>query len=163
VKSALDRYATHSGIDAELAQRVHELSPDVNCWSLLAMPGRMMTTHLLPGVLDEPAASLMQQSTRLSLSVHYGSKERVDFALGMKDAATANALADAIRVPAHLLPASVAEPTHARLENVSVGGAEVRGSVRVAGKEFDPWLAEMYERAQTAGREENVAQVARGR
>ena len=125
------------------------------------MPGPMVTRHLLPGVMDPAGAALMKHASSLSLSVHYGSKERVDFALGMQDADGANALATAIRGPAHLLPA--AEELHSRLEDVSVRGNEVRGSVLVAGREFDPWLAALSSRAASGASEQTVAQVSAAR
>lgn len=158
VKSALDRYVRPAAIDAELTKHVNELQRDVNCWSVLMMPGPMITTHLLPGTMDPAGAALVERASSFSLSVHYGSRERVDFALNMQDAAAANALATAIRGPGRLLPAAL----HSRLEDVSVRGTEVRGSVRVAGKEFDPWLAELSARAASA-RGEDVAQVGSGR
>lgn len=155
VKSALDRFVAHTGVDAGLAQRVGDLERDVNCWSILTMRGEMIATHMLRGVLDESGVALVNGSNSLSLSVHYGSKERVNFALGMQDRGAANAVATAIRGPGHLLP--VADEWHSRLENVSVRGTEVRGSLVVGEKEFDLWLSAATKRVAT--REVNVAQA----
>lgn len=139
VKSALDRYLSSSAPDAELMNRISGLRPDVNCWSVLTMPGRMMAAHVLPAVLDETSAALLRRVTNLSISIHYGSNNRVDFIFGTENAQAATELATAISGPPHLL--SVAANPHARLESVAVRQNEVRGSVRVAEKEFDPWLA----------------------
>jgi hypothetical protein len=121
-----------------------------------------MAAHMLPGVLDESGKALVQQATSVSLSVHYGSKERVDFAVGMENADAANALANAVRGPAHLLPA--ADELHSRLEDVSVRGNEVRGSVVVA-KAFDPWLAGLYARTRVNSglRQEEIARTSAAR
>jgi hypothetical protein len=158
VKSALDRYVARSAADGELMRRMSGLEPDVNSWSILTMPGSMMQSHLLPGVLNKTGAALMRGVTSVSIGVRYGSKERVDFAFTTMDAETANALAAAIQGPAHLLPA--VEMLHSHLEGMSVQENEVRGSVRVAGKEFDPWLEGLYARMRTAAGAEDVAQVA---
>ena len=72
-----------------------------------------------------------------------------------------NALASAIQPtsggPEYLLPA--ADELHARLEDVSLRGDEVHGSVRVNGKEFDPWLARLYARSRIGAGGLNVAQA----
>jgi hypothetical protein len=161
VKDALDRYASSAAVDAALAKRMRELEPDVNSWSILTMPGKMMVTHLLPGVLDDACAALIRQATAFSVSVHYGSKERIDFAFGMGSADAANALAARIRGPAHLLPAS--GMLHSQLHDVSVQGNEVSGSLRVAAKAFDPWLAGLVARASAGAHDQNVLQMAAGR
>lgn len=159
VKIALDRYVAGAHADDGLMQRVNEFAPDVNCWSLLTMPGAMMVTHMLPGMLDAANETLMRRATGLAVSVHYGSNgfhrsgERVDFVLAAENAASTGALAASIQGPGHLLPA--AETLHSQLEGMSVQGNEVRGSVRVAGKEFDPWLAGITARVL-----ESVTQVA---
>lgn len=161
VKSALDRYVSASRVDAELARRLDGLRADVNCWSLLAIPGQMIAAHLLPGVLDETGRLSAQRVTSATVSVHYGSKERVDFAFGMDTADSASTFAAAIRGLVHLLLAT--DALRPRLEDVSVDGNEVRGSVRVAGQEFDPWLAGLSARVRTDARGESPAQVAAAR
>jgi hypothetical protein len=161
VKVALDRYAVGAHVDNELMQRVNKLAPDVNCWSLLTMPGAVMVTHMLPGVLDATNEALMHGVTSLTVSVHYGAKERVDFAFAAENADTATVLAAAIRGPGHVLPAT--ETLHSQLEQISVRGNELRGSVRVAEKEFDPWLAGLRERVLATANREPVTQIAAGR
>jgi hypothetical protein len=158
VKDALDRYLSSAAADAELMKRVSELKPDVNCWSILTMPERMTTAHLLPALLDEASAALLHRTTALSISVHYGSKDRVDFSFDMENAGAASALAAAISGPAHLL--SVAETPGAHLESMMVRENEARWSVRVAKNEFDSWLAGLYARLSASPRKENVAQIA---
>src|ERR1700761_7707819 len=49
-KVALARYLSSSQVDSQLAQRLRERKPDVNFWSLLAMPGAMLTDHLRAGL-----------------------------------------------------------------------------------------------------------------
>ena len=161
VKSALDRYASSAPVDPALAKRLSELAPDVNSWSILNMPGQVMEAHILPGVLEATSAELMRHATSFSVSIHYGSKERIDFAFSVGDAVAANALATRIRGPAQLLPA--AETLHSQLDHVSVQGNEVRGSVGIKGKALDPWLAELVARTSPRARDQNAMQMAAGR
>jgi hypothetical protein len=141
VKSALERYVSQSGADGHLIQRLRDLKPDVNCWSMLTMPGAVLTSHLRAGVLDETGSTLLR---RVAVGVHYGSKERVDFAFSADSPQVATALAASLGAQPHLL--QVANAPQTRFEGVSVEQNEVRGSVRVKDKEFDGWLAAVYAR-----------------
>jgi hypothetical protein len=76
--------------------------------------------------------------------MHYGSKERVDFSIGTSSPEAATALAAAMDGGSPLIP--IADTLQARFTGVSVEQNEVRGSVRVAGKEFDGWLVAVYAR-----------------
>lgn len=157
VRSALDRYLSSAPADAELVKRMSGLKPDVNCWSILTMPGRMMAAHVIPATIDDTNAALLRGVTSLSISVRYGSKNRVDLIFDTESAEAATALATAISGPPHLL--SVAGTLHAHLENVAVWQNEVRGSVRVAEKEFDLWLAGLRGLSRPASDGENVARA----
>lgn len=149
VKVALDRYVSSAPADAMLMKRMNDLKPDVNCWSILTLPAQMMAAHMLPVVLNETSSALLRRTTSLSVSVHYGSKNRVDFVFGTENPDSATRLAAAISGPARLLLA--ADTPHARRERVSVLENEVRGSVRIAEKDFDSWLAAMYARISSTG------------
>jgi hypothetical protein len=158
VRGALDRYLSSAPADAELVKRMSSLKPDVNCWSILRMLGRMMAAHVLPSVLDETSAALLRRVTNLSISVHYGSKDRVDFIFGTENTEAATALATAISGPPYLR--SVADTLRAHLESVAVRQNEVRGSVRVAEEEFAPWLAGLRRVTADANSDgENVARA----
>jgi hypothetical protein len=158
VKAALDRYLSSSQVDSQLAQQLRELKPDVNCWSLLAMPGAMLTSHLRAGLLDDTGTSRVRKVRHIAVGVHYGAKERVDFVLGTQDAASATTLATALDKRPQLLPIADALGTH--FEGVSVEQNEVRGSLRVKDKEFDSWLATVYARL-SVGSGPDAANVAR--
>jgi hypothetical protein len=149
VKSALERYVARSGADSQLIQRLRELKPDVNCWSMLTMPGAVLTSHLRAGVLDETGTALLRRVSGVAVGVHYGAKERVDFALNADSPQAATALAASLGAQPHLLP--VADALQTRFEGVSVHENEVRGSVRVKDKEFDTWLAAVYARLSVGG------------
>jgi hypothetical protein len=157
-KAALDRYLSSSQVDAQLAKQLRDLKPDVNCWSLLAMPGAMLTSHLRAGLLDDTGTSLVRKVSNIAVGVHHGAKERVDFVLGTEDAASAATLATALRKRPQLLPIADALGTH--FEGVSVEQNEVRGSLRVKEKEFDSWLATVYARL-SVGSGSEAANVAR--
>jgi hypothetical protein len=163
VKSALDRYVSSAAADSQLVKRLAELKADVNCWSVLTMPGAVLTRHLRAGVLDDAGATFLRGVSNVAVGVHYGSGihgsgERVDFALGTGDAASAAALATAMGKQPQQLPIADAPGTH--FEGVSVEQNEVRGSVRVKDKEFDGWLAAVYARLSDSRPDgENVARV----
>ncbi len=158
-KAALDRYLSSSQVDSQLAKQLGELKPDVNCWSLLAMPGAMLTSHLRAGLLDDAGTSLVRKVSNIAVAVHYGAKERVDFVLGTQNAASASVLATVLGKQPQLLPIADALGTH--FEGVSVEQNEVRGSLRVKDKEFDTWLATMYARLSVGSGADatNVARV----
>jgi hypothetical protein len=158
VMSALDRYVSSAVVDAELVKRMSGLKPDVNCWSILTIPGRMMVAHVLPATMDDTSAALLRRVTSLSISVHYGSKDRVDFIFDTENTEAATALATAISGPPYLM--SVADTLRAHLESVAVRQNEVRGSVRVTDKEFDTWLAAVYARLSSPLRNADVTQIA---
>ncbi len=157
VRGALDRYLSSAPPDAELVKRMSGLKPDVNCWSILTMPGRMIAAHVLPGTMDDTSAALLRRVTSVSISVHYGSKDRVDFILDTENTEAATALATAISGPPYLM--SVADTLHAHLQSVAVWQNEVRASVRVAEKEFDPWLAGFGRVSRRASDGENLARA----
>jgi hypothetical protein len=92
--------------------------------------------------------------------VHYGSKERVDFAIKTDSLEAATSLATHLGERSPLL-AVVADRLQTRSAEMSVEQNEVRGSVRVLDKEFDAWLAAVYARLSggAGGRAEEVARV----
>jgi hypothetical protein len=159
VKSALERYVSRTTTDIQLTKRFIGLKPDVNCWSVLTMPGAMLVNHLRAGVVDVRGTTLLRGVNSVAIGVHYGSKARVDFDFGAEDAAAAAALATAMSGQAHLLP--IADTLRAHFEGVSVHQNDVRGSLRVADKEFGSWLDAIYARlsVDTGTNGEEVARV----
>jgi hypothetical protein len=163
VRNALDRYLSSAPADGALAKRLQELKPDVNCWSVLSMPGAVLARHLRAGVLDETGDTLLRSVSDVTVGVHYGSKERVDFAIKTDSPEAATELA------AHLggwspLLAVVADRLQTRSAEMSVEQNEVRGSVRVLDKEFDSWLAAVYARLSgDSGAGAEVAKVGAAR
>jgi hypothetical protein len=149
VMGALDRYISSSIVDGPLAKRLQALKPDVNCWSVLTMPGAVLARHLRAGALDDAGVTLLQGVGSVAVGVRYGSKERVDFAFGTDSAEAATALAASLGDQPHRF--SIADTLQTHFEGVSVEGNEVRGSVRVRDKEFDPWLAAVYARLSVDG------------
>jgi hypothetical protein len=144
VKNALDRYLSSAAADNALMKRLQALKPDVNCWSVLSMPGAVLARHLRAGVLDESGDALLRRLNGAIIGVHYGSKERVDFAISTDSPEAAIALAAHLGGRSPLL--AVADTLRTRSEAVSVEQNEVRGSVTVADKEFDGGLAAVYAR-----------------
>jgi hypothetical protein len=158
VMRALDRYLSSSATDGALVKRMMTLRPDVNCWSILAMPGAVLARHLPAGVVVS-SGTVLRGVSNVTVAVHYGSKERVDFSIGTNSPEAATALAAAMDGRSHLMP--IADTLPARLSAVSVEQNEVRGSVRVKDKEFSSWLTAVYARLSTdrALSGENVARA----
>ena len=159
VMSALDRYVSSAAVDGLLLKRLQELKPDVNCWSVLMMPGAVLSRHLRAGVLDEASASLLRGVSTVVVAVHYGSGvyrsgERVDFAFATGDAASAAALGVSLAKGPQLL--QIAEIAGVHFDGVSVERNEVRGSVRVKDKQFDGWLAAVYAQLSVGGSDEDT-------
>jgi hypothetical protein len=162
VMRALDRYASSSAVDGPLAKRLQALKPDVNCWSVLTMPGAVLARHLRAGALDDAGVTLLRGVRSVAVGVHYGGKERVDFAFDTDGPKAAAALAASLGGQPHLF--SIADTLQTHFEGVSVEQNEVRGSVRVKDKEFDPWLAAVYARLSVGGADgETVARVSGAR
>jgi hypothetical protein len=163
VMTALDRYLSSVAADGALMKRLMTLRSDVNSWSILTMPGAVLARHLRAGVVDETGDTLLRRVSDVAVGVHYGSGihgsgERVDFAIGTDSPQAATALAAGIGGRSHLLP--IADTLRTRVEGVSVEQNEVRGSVRVADKEFDGWLAGVYARLSVEPHvEENVSSL----
>jgi hypothetical protein len=124
--------------------RLQQLKPDVNCWSVLSIPGAVLARHLRAGVLDKTGDTLLRRVGNIAIGVHYGSKERVDFAIGTDSPEAATALAAHLGGRSPLL--AVADRLRPRSAAISVEQNEVRGSVRVADKEFAAGLAAVYAR-----------------
>ncbi|HEY6445792.1 MAG TPA: hypothetical protein VIY53_04975 [Acidobacteriaceae bacterium] len=145
VKTALDRYLSSAAADGALMKRLQELKPDVNCWSVLTMPGAVLVRHLPAGVLDETGDALLRRVNNFAIGVHYGSKARVDFAISTDSPEAARALATHIGERSLMLV--VADTRRTRSASVSVEQNKVRGSVRVPDKEFESvGLAAVYAR-----------------
>jgi hypothetical protein len=142
VKSAVDRYTSSAATDGTLMKRLQALKPDVNCWSVLSMPGAVLAHHLRAGVLDETGDTLLRDVSDVTVAVHYGSKERVDFAIKTDSPGAAAALA--AHLGGHTSLLAIADRLQTRSAEISVEQNEVRGSLRIADKEFDGWLAGVY-------------------
>lgn len=127
------------------------------------MPGAVLARHLPAGVLDENEDMLLHRVNNVTVGVHYGSRERVDFAIGTESLQAASALVAHIGGRSSLL--QVADTLRTRSTHVSVEQNEVRGSMRVADKEFDTWLATVYARFpdDRGSGGENVARVGSAR
>ena len=61
VKSALDRHLSASAADAELTARLSSLRTDVNCWSVLTLPGAMLARHVRAGAVSDADATLLRR------------------------------------------------------------------------------------------------------
>jgi hypothetical protein len=99
---------------------------------------------------DTPTVELLLKQPGIEARLGIGTDQRFwSSSAAVPEAATA--LAAAMDGRSHLMP--IAETLRTRFAGVSVEQNEVRGSVRVAGKEFDGWLAAVYARLSA----ENVA------
>ena len=99
VRQALDRYLSGAGPDPMLVERLRQLHPDVNSWNVLVMSGPMLARHVDPGQLHAPWTHILDGADELTLGIHYGSTDRIDFAVHAMSSQTTSSLARLAAAP----------------------------------------------------------------
>ena len=149
VRQALDRHLDNSNPDPLLVNRLRQFHTDVNSWNVLAMPAPMIARHLSPGQLAGTWTQLLDGADELTIGIHYGSTDRIDFAVHTVNSGNASYLAELLAGP-HILPVDLSTNMRTKLQSLSVEQNRVRGSFRVPGEQFDRWLASIYSRRSLA-------------
>ena len=149
VRQALDRYLSGAGPDPMLVERLRQLHPDVNSWNVLVMTGPMLTRHVAPGQLHAPWTHILDGADELTVGIHYGSTDRIDFAVHAMGSQTISSLARLAAAP-RAISVDLSTSMKPRPRNLSVEGGRVRGSFLVPGEQFDRWLASLYTRRSSA-------------
>jgi hypothetical protein len=149
VRQALDLYFDRSVPDPLLVERLRQLHPDVNSWNVLVMSGPMLARHVDPGQLHAPWTHVLDGADELTVGIHYGSTDRIDFAVHAISTKTASSLAGLATAP-RVISVDLATSMRFRLQTLSVEQGRVRGSLLVPGEQFDRWIASVYTRRASA-------------
>ena len=143
VRQALDRYLSGAGPDPMLVERLRQLHSDVNSWNVLAMSGPMFARHVKPGQLHALWTHILDGADELTVGIHCGSTDRIDFAVRAVSSQTTSSLARLAAAP-RVMFADLSIGIRPKLRNLSVERGRVRGSFLVRGEQFDDWLASVF-------------------
>lgn len=130
VRRALDRYRRRSGPDPSLMQRLQALHKDVNSWNVLAMSAPMLARNVESEQLHAPWTHLLDRADELTLGIHYGSTDRIDFAVHFISSQKSSSLAGFL-TESRLVPVNLSTSMRPRLQNLSLDQNRVRGSFLV--------------------------------
>lgn len=149
VRQALDRYLDKSAPDPLLVERLRQLHSDVNSWNVLVMSAPMLTRHVAPGQLHAPWTHILDGADELTVGIHYGSTNRIDFAVHSVSRRSAAYLAALLAEP-HIVPVDLSTSMRPRVQGLYIDDSRVRGSFLVQAKQFDRWLASVYTQRSSA-------------
>ena len=147
VRQALDRHLSGTGPVLRLVESLRQLHPDA--WNVLVMSGPMLAGHVDRGQLHASWTHILDGADELTVGIHYGSNDRIDFAvhaMSNPDASERAGLATAPRV----ISVDLSNSIRARLQKLSVDPGRVRGSFLAAGEQFDRWLSSVDTRRSSA-------------
>ena len=149
VRQALDRYLNRLEPDPPLLKRLSRLHADVNSWNVLVMSAPMLARHVAPGQLHAAWTHILDGADELTIGIHYGSTDRIDFAVHAVSGQSVSHLAEFLTEP-RILPADLATGMRPNLQDLSIEQTRVCGSFVVRGKQFNRWLASVYTRRSSA-------------
>ena len=149
VRQALDRYLSGARPDPMLVERLRQLPPDVNSWNVLLMAGPMLTRHVAPWQFNAPWTHILDGADELTVGIHYGSTDRIDFAVHAMSSQATSSLARLAAAP-RAISVDLSTGMRPMLRTLSVEGGRVRGSFLVPGEQFERWLASVYTQSASA-------------
>jgi hypothetical protein len=145
----VDRYLSGAGPDPMLVERLRQLHPDVNSWNVLLMTGPMLTRHVAPWQFNAPWTLILDGADELTVGIHYGSTDRIDFAVHAMSSQATSSLARLAAAP-RVISVDLSTSMRPMLRTLSVERGRVRGSFLVPGEQFERWLASVYTRNPSA-------------
>lgn len=145
VQAALDRYEKNAAPDAALTAKLSQLRGDVNSWSVLAMPGPILATRLERHLLAR-WPHFFDNVDELTLGIHYGSSIRIDFAMHEPCNPCASWIQNLPAQP-HTEQVALAAGLQVRIQKLSMEQGRIRGSIRIAGNQFESWMTDVESRA----------------
>jgi hypothetical protein len=140
VRRALDRYRSRSAPDPLLVQHLRELHGDVNSWNVLAMSASMLARNVESEQLHAPWTHVLDGADEVTFGIHYGSTDRIDFAVHTLNSQNASDLAASL-TKSHAIPVDLSTSMRPRLESLSVEQSRVHGSFLVSARRLSLWLA----------------------
>jgi hypothetical protein len=138
VTSALDRYVHNEQTDPILARRLGQIHADVDSWSVIAMQPPLFERHLADYPFSAAWKAELKDVDELTVGVHYGRLDRVDFVLHTHEGSES---AGRLLARTLLFPASMTSVKQFRLDQEPIDSDRIRGSFRVQDKELDRWLS----------------------
>ena len=144
VRKSLDRYLSQAGPDPMLVKRLRQIRPDVNSWNVLVMSGPMLARHVDLGQLHAPWTHILDKADELTVGIHYGSTDRIDFVVHAVSREVTSSLAGLAASP-RLISLDLSPDMRPRLRNLSVEQGCVRGSFLVPDEQFHRWLATIFD------------------
>ena len=106
--------------------------------------GADVSRHVKPGQLHALWTHILDGADELTLGIHCGSTDRIDFAVRALSSQTTSSLAQLAAAP-RVMFADFSIGIRPKLRNLSVERGRVRGSFLVRGEQFDDWLASVFE------------------
>jgi hypothetical protein len=140
VRQAIDRYRSKSGPDPLLVQCLQGLHNDVNSWNVLLMSAAMFVRNVESEQWHAPWMHLLDGADELAIGIHYGSTDRIDFAVHTLNIQNASRLV-ALLARQRILPVDLSTNMRPRLQSMSVKQGRLRGSVLVSATQLRLWLA----------------------
>jgi hypothetical protein len=107
------------------------------------MAGPMLARHVGPGQLHAPWTHILDGANELTVGIHYGSTDRIDFAVNETTSHIPSSLVGLAAAP-RLISAELPTKTQPRIRNLSVEQGCVHGSFLVRSEQFQRWLASIY-------------------
>ncbi len=140
VRRALDRYRSKSGPDPRLVHCLRDLHKDVESWNVLLMSSPMFARNVESEQLHAPWTHILDGADEFTFGIHYGSTDRIDFAVHVVSSQKASYLSGLL-AEARVLPVDLSTSMRPRLQSLSIEQNGVRGSFLVSARKFGPWLA----------------------
>jgi hypothetical protein len=137
VARALAREERGQPADPILLQRLGQLHPDVNSWSIIAVATPVLARHMAPHIFPASLETILKDADEVELGIHYGRSARIDFSVHTGNDDFAKQLFD----NAQVVLASFTRDTHSHLQVETDDQHRIHGSVTVREKLFDQWLA----------------------
>ena len=148
VERTLDRYERNEPADGLLLQRIARLQPDVNSWSIIAMPPQMLAAHLALERVPASLETIFKDADEVELGIHYGRKARIDFSIH----SASSDLSGRLLSRTQPILASFASGPRSHLQVGMEEQSRLHGSMTVPERQFDQWLAALeHSRSSSSG------------
>jgi hypothetical protein len=142
VTIALSRYERGEPADPILLERLARLRPDVDSWSIVAIPPATLIEHLAVPTVPVSLEAMLKNTDEVELGIHYGRTARIDFSIQTCGSDSSRQLLSR----AQLVLAGFTRDTHSHLQVETDGQRRIHGSVTAQEKVFDQWLAALEQR-----------------
>jgi hypothetical protein len=153
VARTLDRYQRNEPADTILLQRIARLPPDVNSWSIIAMPPQMLNAHLALESVPASLETILKDADEVELGIHYGRMARISFSIHTR----VGDLNGGLLPRAQPILANFTPVPHSHLQIGMEEQSRLHGLMTVPEKQFDQWLAAL-EHSRSGSRESRAGE-----